>query len=74
MRDLTHSEKERLWEAVRKEFPDDDMMQEVHYVRLLHYHQSQGLSPRERVDFYACGGAESPPTAQEKICSNIGGF
>lgn len=52
MRELTEAEKEELWEEVRKEFPDDEMMQEVHYVRLLHYHQTRGFSPREIIQFF----------------------
>jgi hypothetical protein len=53
MRELTKAEKEQIWEEVRKEFPDDTVMQEVHYVRLLHYHQLNGLSASERVRFFA---------------------
>jgi hypothetical protein len=52
VRKLTESEKERLWEEVIKEFPDDEMMQEIHYVRLLHYHQTEKLSRKERIQFY----------------------
>jgi hypothetical protein len=37
MRDISESMKQQLWEEVRREFPDDPMMQEIHYVRLLHY-------------------------------------
>ena len=32
MTDLTDIDKERIWEEVRKEFPNDQMMQEIHYV------------------------------------------
>jgi hypothetical protein len=53
MRELTETEKKVIWEEVRKEFPDDVVMWEVHYVRLLHYHQMKGLSARERVRFFA---------------------
>jgi hypothetical protein len=52
MRKLIEAEKEQLWEEVRKEFPDDQMMQEIHYVRLLHHHQTKGLSPREIIQFF----------------------
>jgi hypothetical protein len=50
--ELTETEKEKLWEEVRKEFPDDEMMQEIHYVRLLHHHQTKGLPPREIIQFF----------------------
>ena len=37
MRELTKVEKEKIWEDVRKEFPDDEVMQQIHYVRQVHY-------------------------------------
>ncbi len=53
MRSLTENEKEKLLKEVRKEFPDDEMMQEIHYARLLHYHQTKDLPPQERVKFFS---------------------
>jgi hypothetical protein len=52
MRELTADERRRLWEEVREEFPEDEMMQEVHYVRLLHYYQTKGLSREELIRFF----------------------
>ena len=52
MKDLTETEKRQLAEEVRKEFPDDEVMQQVHYVRLLHHAQTKGLSSEERIRFY----------------------
>ncbi len=52
MKQLTDIEKEKLWEEVRKEFPDDEMMQQIHYVRLLHHRQTEGLSSQERIKFF----------------------
>lgn len=49
---LTKVEKERLWKEVKEEFPNDEMMQQVHYVRLLHHLQTKGLSPKERIRFF----------------------
>jgi len=49
---LTDEEKKQLWEEVRKEFPDDEMMQQIHYVRLLHYYRVRGMSSQERVRFF----------------------
>ena len=34
---LTEEKKKQIWEEVREEFPDDEMMQQIHYVHLLHY-------------------------------------
>ena len=56
MRELTDEEKGRLWDEVREEFPDDDTMQQVHYVRLLHHCQTRGLSVAEHIHFFADSG------------------
>ena len=53
MRKLTKAQKSRLWKEVRKEFPDDPMMQEIHFIRLLHHLQTKTLSAKERIQFYA---------------------
>jgi len=50
--ELTEELKERIWKEVREEFPDDEMMQEIHYVRLLHYYQTLDLSPEEYIKFF----------------------
>ena len=52
MRVLTEPEKEKLSEEVRREFPDDEVMQQVHYVRLMHHLQMGEMSTEERVRFY----------------------
>lgn len=61
MKKLTESEKEQLWKEVREEFPGDEMMQEIHYVRLLHYHQTEKLSRKERILFYKDVGKDYAP-------------
>lgn len=53
MRLLSESEKKVLWEEVRQEFPDDETMQQVHFVRLMHYHQTRGMTPEEKKAFYS---------------------
>ena len=30
MRELTEAEKKKIWEDVLKEFPDDEVMQQIH--------------------------------------------
>ncbi|MCK4614408.1 MAG: hypothetical protein KAU14_06365 [Thermoplasmata archaeon] len=58
MRKLTEEEKKHLWEEVQMEFPDDEMMQEVHFVRLMHHQMTKNLSPEERFRFYSDHGKE----------------
>ena len=52
MRELSANERKKLWEEVRKEFPDDEMMQQIHYVRLIHHCQTKDLSPQKVVQFF----------------------
>ena len=54
MGEVTPSEREKIWEEVRKEFPNDEMMQELHFVRQVHYQQTKEMSLGERLRF--CGG------------------
>ena len=49
---LPKDARDRLWEEVREEFPQDEMMQEVHFVRLVHFWQTKDLTPEERVRFF----------------------
>ena len=49
---ISEEERDSLWAEVRKEFPDDRMMQEVHFVRLLHRAQLEHFSRKERIEFY----------------------
>jgi len=53
MNKLTEKEKNRLWKEVQEDFPDDDMMQEIHYVRLMHHYLTKNLSQEERFRFYS---------------------
>jgi hypothetical protein len=49
LRPLTDAEREALRDEARNEFPGDEMMQEVHLVRLLQAAQMRDLAPEERV-------------------------
>ncbi len=50
-REVTENEREALWAEVRAEFPDDQMMQEVHFVRALHAAQLRDSMEEQRVEY-----------------------
>ena len=50
--EISEGDKQMLWAEVKKEFPDDEMMQQIHYTRLLHHHQTKDLTSQERISFY----------------------
>ena len=52
MRKVTQAERDKIWEDVRKEFPNDEMMQEIHFIRQVHYLQTKDLSMEERLRFF----------------------
>lgn len=43
--------KDKLWEKVKKDFPCDPALQEVHYARLKIHEQTKGMSDQEFVKF-----------------------
>ena len=52
MRKVTQAEQEKIWEDVRKEFPNDEMMQEIYFIRQVHYLQTKDLSMEKRLRFF----------------------
>ncbi|MEQ8189993.1 MAG: hypothetical protein ABRQ39_18630 [Candidatus Eremiobacterota bacterium] len=52
MREITEAEKEQIWKEVKEEFPEDEMMQEIHYIRTVHYLLTKDLSTEDRIKFY----------------------
>lgn len=52
MKELTEMEKAKIWEDVQKEFPNDEMMQQIHFVRQMHYLQTKDLPLEERIRFF----------------------
>lgn len=61
MRELTEKEKAKIWEDVKQEFPNDEMMQQIHFTRQVHYLQTKDMSVAERIRFL--GGSTSKTTA-----------
>ncbi len=49
---LTDAERERIREEVRKEFPNDEMMQDVHFVQQVHYFETKDLSPEDQLRYF----------------------
>ncbi len=49
---LTKAEKSKIWAEVCEEFPDDEVMQEIHFVRQVHYLQTKDLSVEERLRYF----------------------
>ena len=49
---LTDAERERIREEVRKEFPNDEMMQEIHFVQQVHFFETKDLSPEEQIQYF----------------------
>jgi len=52
MREITEEEKKQIWKEVKEEFPDDEMMQEIHYTRMKLYLLTKDLSIEERIIFF----------------------
>ena len=50
-RELSEAERESLWTEVRAEFPGDEMMQEVHFVRAVRAAQLRDFTLEDRVEF-----------------------
>jgi len=52
MKTLTEQDKQRLWEEVCAEFPEDRTMQEVHFARLVHREILRGETAEDCAAFY----------------------
>jgi hypothetical protein len=49
---LTKAEKLKIWAYICEEFPDDEVMQEIHFVRQVHYLQTKDLSVEEHLRYF----------------------
>ena len=52
MKELTDKDKARIWNEVTEEFPDDRVMREIHYSRLLRYYELEDVPARQRFSRY----------------------
>jgi hypothetical protein len=53
MRRLSEQDRNRLWQEVSSEFPDDRVMQEVHFARLVHREMLRDESDESRASFFS---------------------
>jgi len=49
---LSDEEREALWAEAKAEFPHDEVLREVHFIRLLHREQLKHLSREEHMEFF----------------------
>jgi len=52
MREISHQERQTIQEELAKEFPGDQMMQELHLVRRIHQLETEGMDPADRAQYY----------------------
>jgi hypothetical protein len=52
--------KDELWKRVKRDFPGDPALQEVHYARLKIHEQTKGMSDQEYVEYIKMKAKRSP--------------
>jgi hypothetical protein len=50
-REVSEPERQAIWAEVVAEFPDDEMMREIHFVRALHAAQLRDFTQAERLEY-----------------------
>lgn len=50
-RDVSDAERQALWAEVQTEFPNDEMMQEIHFRRALRAAQLRDFTMAERLEY-----------------------
>ena len=48
---VTEKLKKEILEDVQREFPGDEMMQELHFSRQIHYYETKDLSEEEKIRY-----------------------
>jgi hypothetical protein len=49
---ITEELKKKILEEVHSEFPGDEMMQEIHFARQVHYYETKDLSTEDRISYF----------------------
>lgn len=60
MATIDQKERQAILDAVRREFPDDPMMQELHCVRRVHQRETANMSAADEIAFYQRSCPERP--------------
>jgi hypothetical protein len=50
-REVSEAERQALWAEVKAEFPDDEMMREIHFARALRAAQLRDFTAAERLEY-----------------------
>ena len=58
MREISPQERQTIQEDLAKEFPGDQMMQELHLVRRIHQLETEGMDPADRIQYCRRKGEE----------------
>lgn len=64
--ELTKAQEARIWREVRKEFPGDEMMQEIHFHRYQRYLQMKDMSEEEQIQYYHEAAKTIKPARRKK--------
>lgn len=59
----TADQQAAMWDDVRDEFPGDELMQEIHFVRLLQHFRTQAMTATELMQYYNDRGDKTAGTA-----------
>jgi len=67
MKTLTAEQKKRIWADVVAEFPNDRVMQEVHFARLIHHATLKNESPAAQIAFFRQTAEEALPRGETNV-------
>lgn len=58
MREISPQERQTIQEELAREFPGDQMMQELHLIRRIHQLETEGMEPADRIEYYRQKGEQ----------------